>query len=387
MLFILNLFDGKHDVLDIQAEYMRKFNELIFREQIESIIQQLDDNLFLDSERFDRFFQKLKNDFSSAPLRKSLHAGNSYPDDPNSLKDLITGFFSAPEGPGLIAEGDTKRSMVKGIIAPHIDLRVGGPCFAWAYKELAQSPPPELFIILGTAHAATQNLFTLTKKDFETPLGVVHTDKDFIHDLTSRYDYDLFADEMVHRNEHTIEFQLIFLRYLYPKEIGRKISIVPVLCGSFHEMIFSGVSPKEISQVANFIQAMRSTMKDRYDSVCLIASADLAHIGLRYGDPSPPSPQFLETISREDLNLLEYAAKGDPEALFQSVRHDMDRRRICGLPPIYTMLNLLDNNARGTLLKYEQWSDPPGFSTVTFASMVFWEIKGLGLFDKVVLWC
>lgn len=370
--FIVNLFDGKHDLLDIQAEYMRKFNDLIFREQIESIIQQLDDNLFLDSERFEQFVHQLKQDFFSSPRRKAYHAGNSYPDDPTSLRDMISGFFNSAEGPGPIEWENIKDNKVRGIIAPHIDLRCGGPCFSWAYKELAQSPPPELFVIFGTAHAATQNLFTLTQKDFETPLGIVKTDKAFIQDLISRYDYDLSADEMVHRTEHTIEFQIIFLQYLYQKAYGKEIKIVPILCGSFHEMIFSGVSPCEVNQIGNFIQAMAATIKEKDIPTCLISSADLAHVGLRYGDPYPPSPESLQTVSREDLSFLDYAAKNDPEGLFQSLHKDLDRRRICGFPPIYTMLSILDNKAQGTLLKYQQWADPQNTSAVSFASMVFY---------------
>jgi AmmeMemoRadiSam system protein B len=371
IFFIVNLLDGNHDILDIQAEFMRKFNDLIFREQIESIIQQLDDNLFLESERFAQFFQQLKQDFSDSPLRKARHAGNSYPDDPAALESLITSFFNSPEGPGPIEQEKCDKNIVKGIIAPHIDLRFGGPCFAWAYKELAQAPTPELFIVFGTAHAASRNLFTLTQKDFETPLGIVKTDKEFIQDLISRYDHDLFADEMTHRTEHTIEFQLLFLQYLYQMGGPKEIKIVPVLCGSFHEMILSGISPWKVPQFEDFINAMETTMNKRNLPICLISSADLAHVGLRYGDPSPPSPAALEAISSEDLNFLEYAAKNDPESLFQLLNKDSDRRRICGFPPIYTMLNILDNETRGTLLKYNQWSDPQGTSAVTFASMVF----------------
>jgi len=370
MFSLLNLLDGKHDVLDIQAEYMRRYNELIYRDQIEAIIEQLDDHLFLDSERFNEFFQRLKQEFLSSSLRKSLHAGSSYPEDPEALRELISSFFDSPEGPGPIEREGIGDKKINGIIAPHIDLRFGGPCFAWAYKELARYPVPDLFIILGTAHAATENIFVLTKKDFETPLGVVKTDQEFIDELAKRCRRDLFIDELVHRNEHTVEFQLLFLQYLYPEGTG-KIKIVPVLCGSFHEMILSGTPPREVEQVKEFIEAMRTTLMQRRVSACLIASADLAHIGLRYGDPSPPSATYLQTVSQEDLSMLEFAARGDPEGFFQSIHKDRDRRRICGFPPIYTMLSLLDPNSQGTLLKYVQWTDPTGYSTVTFASMVF----------------
>ena len=31
--FIIQLFDGQHTILDIQAEYMRKYGELLFKEK------------------------------------------------------------------------------------------------------------------------------------------------------------------------------------------------------------------------------------------------------------------------------------------------------------------------------------------------------------------
>ena len=51
----------------------------------------------------------------------------------------------------------------------------------------------------------------------------------------------------------------------------------------------------------------------------------------------------------------------------QHVARDGDRRRVCGLTPIYTFLEVLGQ--RGKLLKYNQAADPN--CTVTFASVVF----------------
>jgi hypothetical protein len=34
LYFIVSLFDGQHSILDIQAEYMRRFGELLFTEKI-----------------------------------------------------------------------------------------------------------------------------------------------------------------------------------------------------------------------------------------------------------------------------------------------------------------------------------------------------------------
>jgi hypothetical protein len=66
--------------------------------------------------------------------------------------------------------------------------------------------------------------------------------------------------------------------------------------------------------------------------------------------------------------MLAAVEAGDAAAFFESVRQDGDRRRICGLSPIYTLLRMLDGT-RGTLRRYDQWPDPQG--VVSFASVVF----------------
>jgi predicted class III extradiol MEMO1 family dioxygenase len=76
----------------------------------------------------------------------------------------------------------------------------------------------------------------------------------------------------------------------------------------------------------------------------------------------------MKRIDREDHALLDTVEAGDAEAFFESVRRDNDRRRTCGLSPIYTLLRALDG-ARGTLRQYGQWPDPQG--VVSFASVVF----------------
>ena len=66
--------------------------------------------------------------------------------------------------------------------------------------------------------------------------------------------------------------------------------------------------------------------------------------------------------------MLETVERGDAEAFFDSVAADGDRRRICGLSPIYAVLHALDGR-RGALKRYGMWPDPEG--TVSYASVVF----------------
>ena len=54
------------------------------------------------------------------------------------------------------------------------------------------------------------------------------------------------------------------------------------------------------------------------------------------------------------------------------LRIEADRRRICGLPPTYTLLEAI-RPRRGKLLHYDQYVHPEGYESVSFASMGFYE--------------
>jgi len=214
-----------------------------------------------------------------------------------------------------------------------------------------------------------ENPFCLTRKDFVTPLGILNVDKELVDAIQSRYPGDLFKDEGGQRSEHSIEFQCVFLRYLYPEP--HPLKIVPILSGSFYEAIGRGISPKEIKPFRQFIDALRESVSSLGREVCYIASADLAHMGLQFGDPEGISEYDLRVISQEDRDMLECAEKMDGEGFFSSISREKDRRRICGLPAIYSMLRILEAK-EGRLLKYDQAFTPETQSVVTFASLAFY---------------
>ena len=291
LFFIVSLFDGKHSVLDIQAEYMRRYGELIYREKIEEIIDQLEAQLLLDSDRFKDTLEKEKRDFRLSQVREAALAGTSYDSDPKTLRGQIEEYFSPPDGPGK-PRMENPSGTLKGIIAPHIDFQRGGPCYAFAHKEVREGSNADLFVILGTAHCEMKNYFGLSLKDFRTPLGTVKTNKALIEVLSEACRWDPFEDEFVHKREHSIEFQLIFLQYLYP---GKPLEIVPILCRSFHEAIERSISPREIPQIREFIEGLKKAVRSTDREVCLIASADLSHIGLQFGDGDSASSMLSGT--------------------------------------------------------------------------------------------
>jgi len=347
---------------------MRKFGEFLYTDKLQEIIGQLDVALFLEGERFQAALGQKEKEFKKASFRESVFAGKSYEADPGRLRAQVEGYFKGANGPGSLGE-KKGRNGLRGVIVPHIDFQRGGFCYAFGHREIWERSSSDCFIIFGTAHTPMENPFCLTRKNFVSPLGTLNVDKELVDAVQSRCPEDLFRDEGVQRSEHSIEFQCVFLRYLYPEP--HPLKIVPILSGSFHEAIDKGVSPMTLKPIQQFIDALREAVSSLGREVCYIASADLAHMGLQFGDREGINEYELRVISQEDQEMLGFAERVDGEGFFSSISREGDRRRICGLPSIYSMLKILDAD-RGKLLKYDQAFTPETHSVVSFASLAFY---------------
>ena len=116
---------------------------------------------------------------------------------------------------------------------------------------------------------------------------------------------------------------------------------------------------------------MRHVVSEYPGRVCAISSADLAHIGQRFGDREFLTPERLKEQAECDRQLLAAACSPDADAFFQQIASHQDRDRICGLSPNYTMLEVTRPN-RGELLRYDQAVELDGTSCVSFASAAFY---------------
>lgn len=368
LYFIVSLFDGRHSILDIQAEYMRKFGEFLYTEKLHEIVKQVDHALYLEGERFQDALREKEENFKKSLFREPLFAGKSYEIDPDGLRTQLRGYFEGANGPGLPAERRGENGL-KGVIAPHIDFQRGGFCYAFAHREVVEKNSSPCFVVLGIAHAPMKNVFCLTRKDFVTPLGTLRIDQELVDAIQSRCPQDLFQDEGVQRSEHSIEFQSVFLRYLYPEPAPLKI--VPVLCGSFQEAIEKGISPMGLNSIREFIDALSDSVLSLGRKVCYVASADLAHMGRQFGDREGMNDYGLRILSQQDEEMLNYVERMNAEGFFSFIAAERDRRKICGVPAIYTLLKLLDAK-EGKLLKYGQAFTPETQSVVSFASLAFY---------------
>ena len=239
---ILALFDGTRSLVDVQGEIVRACGEIVPRSQLESMLEILDEHLFLEGPRADAERARQRAAFLAAPSRPAFLAGRSYDDEPGGLAAALAGHFEAPDGPGPI--GAPRDVRVHGLVAPHIDFTRGGPAYAWAYRALAEARDADCFIVLGTAHSGLDgHSFAATAKAFETPFGPLEVDREVLDAVARRAPDDLFAAELAHRGEHSVEFQAVWLRYLQHRAGGGERRIVPLLASFVHECLFHGKSP------------------------------------------------------------------------------------------------------------------------------------------------
>lgn len=373
--FIISHFDGEHSLVDIQEAYCKQFGTLLLSDELQRFIDLLDHHYYLQSARFVVHRNGIIEEFKKQPTRAPAHAGNVYRQDAGELRMQLDGYFLSPTGPGLPLL-DARTAVPRAVVAPHIDFHRGGPAYAWAYKGLAESEGADLYVVLGTSHCGGENPFILTFKDFDTPLGRVETDKEFTRCLQESCREDLLTDEFLHRSEHSLEFQVLFLKYIAQRKAelkGKKekpFKIIPILVSSFHSLVLTQSLPETHPPVETFIHALQDLVAQESRRVCFVAGVDLAHVGKQFGDRDPVTPDFLKWVEGEDRLLIDKLAKLDAPGFFDEVAKDQDKRKICGFSPLYSLIQLLDGS-HGRTLKYDQAFTPETGSAVTFTSMVF----------------
>lgn len=365
--WVVQHFNGRNSLQDIQAHVLRNTGQLISTADLERLVQQLDQAMILEGPTFEAFLETYRTERT----RPAAHAGRSYAATERSLRAQIGQIFAAPTAaalPAPAAQTPNQSHRLRGILAPHIDYQRGGPTYTWAYRELAEQSDAEVFVVFGVAHQYCRNRFALTRKDFATPLGLARTDRGYVDRLASLAGDHNFDDELSHRTEHSIEFQVVFLQYLLGER--KDFSIVPILVGSFHDLMQNGTEPINDVEVARFVQALKAAELASEKKVAYIGSIDLCHVGPQFGDPLPVDDATRETVQRFDSAMLERAIAADPAGWFNEAARIDNRWRVCGLAATYTMLHAM-GPAAGKMLHYNQAIDAERTCLVSFASVAY----------------
>ncbi len=366
VLFLMSLMDGTREYLEIQENYYRQFGDLLMSSDLDRVLKELDENLLLESKKFQERLEELKAAYRREPVRQPACAGSTYPEDPDELRAFLENMFETPKAQER-PDSDKHRGRIRGLIAPHIDFQRGGSVYANVYGTLDGNCDAEVFVILGVSHKGGDSHFSLTRKDYLTPLGIARTDVEFVDKLASKLDGDPFRDEFYHRSEHSVELQIPILQHLFGGLDGGRI--VPILCGSLQPAIKAGKTPSEVPEIRNFIDALRQTLDECGKPWLVIAGVDLAHVGRFFGGEGPLSPSYLADLEKADRDMLAKVEELDAEGFYQVISAEADARNVCGALPIYTIAELL-RPGRANLIDYRQCVVPEAENCVTIAGML-----------------
>jgi MEMO1 family protein len=282
--------------------------------------------------------------------REMAVAGVFYEKDFDALNRQIEGCFTHSLGPGDFPI--KKRSgFVKAIISPHAGYAYSGPCAAWGYKEIAESSPADVYILIGPNHFALSS--SISFEDWKTPFGAVKTDKDFARALSNAL--KLPIDNSSHEKEHSLEVQLPFLQFA-DKSCMEKIRIV---CITLSDDV-------NIDRLASCFNEFLAKQEKK---IAFIVSSDFTHYGRNYGY-LPFSLDVEERLNSLDKKAIDLIISKDAKGFMSYV--DRTGATICGALPIYLLLNVLKGE-KGSLLIYYRSSEisKDSKNSVSYASIMF----------------
>lgn len=202
--------------------------------------------------------------------RKPVVAGQFYPGTRQScLADvqrcIESGTFTA----------DLPRSITAGIV-PHAGWTFSGPVAAMVFAAIKQrSDNVATFVICGACHGYFGPAPAVDDHDqWETPLGHVPVDTK-LRDFLVR-EHLVTVDPSAHYHEHSVEVQVPFIQFLFPKA-----KILPIL-----------VPP--VATPVDLGEALATRVPTSRPNTVYIGSTDLTHYGPRYGfTPMGSGPEGL----------------------------------------------------------------------------------------------
>jgi AmmeMemoRadiSam system protein B len=355
----LECFDGVQTTLDLRSELVRITGEIQVGDLEKHLFDALDEAGFLDNDRYREMKTLREAEFVMEPVREMAFAGAAYPSNKQALTSLLKARVGSIAG----------TSSTIAIAAPHASPDGGWDTYKAAYQNLPtkEEAADLTFVILGTSHYGAPERFGLTRKRFQTPFGEAQTDLRLVTELEAAAPSAIRMEDYCHAVEHSIEFQVVFLQYLY----GPDVSILPILCGPYVKSIYQGGLPEASDPVARFLDALGNIAAREADKLFWVLGIDMAHMGRRYGDPLRATAGLGEMVAIEqrDRARIDRITAGDIQGYWSMVQEGHDDLKWCGSAPLYTFLKIMPG-LKGELLHYHQWQIDPQ-SVVSFGALRF----------------
>lgn len=157
-------------------------------------------------------------------IRPAAIAGSWYPGDEPALSAALEKFMAAATSLQHALSGTPP--VPKAVIVPHAGYKYSGAIAARAYARIVPIADQITRVVLfGPAHRVySKGLAIPSVEYFETPLGRVKLDQEYLHILKAQ-DYTEVSDA-AHAEEHSLEIQIPFLQ-----QVLGEFQLTPVVVG------------------------------------------------------------------------------------------------------------------------------------------------------------
>ena len=293
---------------------------------------------------------------------KSTLDGRWYPAGRAGLTEQLSELYKA-------AEAEELKDVI-ALIQPHAGYQYSGKTAFCGLKSLGRNY--RRIVIFGPSHSVRMtNIFSVPRYDsFETPLGKVSMDTDFMEKLLK---HPIFKDvpEALTR-EHSVQIQVPLLQYMFqirnskseirntadkqtaddPFDKLLRPCSVQVRAGQrlaasdFPKIVFIIAGQCSMDTVKEAGKILQDLMDDE---TLLLISSDFTHFGDNY-DYFPFKDDVPAKLKELDFGAYGWIRKKDADGFGKYIERTGDT--ICGYVPIETLLSMLPENANAVKIAY-----------------------------------
>jgi len=286
------------------------------------------------------------------PTRYPTVAGMFYPADRESCLRQVRACL------GGAREAQVER-VIQGGVVPHAGWTFSGPTAGRVFAALKSQGEPETMVLLGAVHSwGVSAASAYGSGSWRTPLGELAVDEELAREALSEGAGLVVDRPEAHASEHSIEVQLPFIQYLFPKA-----RILPI-----------ATPPSSEAHQVGQIVARAARALGRVTRA--IGSSDLTHYGPRYGfAPAGVGEKGLAYTRQNDRRLLDLVTAMRAEEIVAEARA---HQNACGAGAIAAAIAfaqemgategiLLDYTTSHDVMPMGRPTDMVGYGAVIFA--------------------
>jgi AmmeMemoRadiSam system protein B len=347
VLPVLQYFRGERSVTEIAEQIQGN------AEQLAELARRLDEVGLLWGPTFERMESDLKEKLRAEQAFPAT-ASRSMGETADACRQAIEGYLEQTESPDLPGRA-------VGIVAPHLDYPRGWPNYAAAYHGFQGMAAPDRVVVLGTNHMGIGDGAVLSEFGFDSPLGRCPADTGVVNKLLDRLGEPLITDQLDHLGEHSIQLQVPWLQYFF--------GCIPIVAALIPDPLAPMIEEGGRIQAAHFVQTLGEVLAEVGGNTLFVASSDLSHVGLQFGEPRPVDEQRRMDVERHDRDMLANFLANDPETFLSGFAWNKNPTRWCSIGSMSAILQLADAESI-ELIDYRQAYDDRGFAMVSSAAIV-----------------